>query len=131
MKNLKELSFIVLILAFASCANVSKFPVSTVTPAANIEVHRQQDQNGNNKITITANYLAAAERLHPPKKVYVAWVLFENNGVRNLGQLKIKNAKTAEIRAVIPFKYTEIFITAEDQVDILHPAGVEISRIKF
>lgn len=131
MKNLKKGIVLVLILALSSCANILKFPISTVSPAANIEIRRQQDQNGNNAIKITANNLAAAERLSPPKKFYVAWVLLESNEVRNIGQLNVKNAKKAEIETLTPFKFTEVFITAEDQADILYPTGVEISRIKF
>ena len=131
MKNIKTGICLALILMLSSCANISKFPVSTVSPAANIEVRRQQDQNGNTKLTITAKNLAAAERLTPPKKMYVAWIILESNKVRNIGQLNVENAKKAEIKTLVPFKFTEVFITAEDQADISYPTGVEISRIKF
>jgi len=131
MRNLKKGIFLALILALSSCANISKFPISTISPAADIQVRKQQDKNGNTKIKITANNLAAAERLSPPEKMYVAWVVLESNEIRNIGQLKVKNAKKAEIETLTPFKFTEVFITAENQADISYPAGVEISRIKF
>lgn len=131
MKNIKIGICLVLILALSACGSVSKFPVSAVNPAANIEMRRQQDNNGNTKITITAKNLAAAERLAPPKKMYVAWVVLESSKIRNIGQLNSENAKKAEIKTLVPFKFTEVFITAEDQADISYPTGVEISRIKF
>ena len=131
MKNIKTGICLALILVLSSCANISKFPVSTVSPAANIEVRRQQDQNGNTKLTITAKNLAAAERLTPPKRIYVVGVILESSKVRNIGQLNSENAKKVEIKTLVPFKFTEVFITAEDQADISYPTGVEISRIKF
>jgi hypothetical protein len=131
MKNIKTGICLVLVLALSACANISKFPVSSVSPAANIEMRRQQDNNGNTEITITAKNLAVAERLTPPKKVYVAWVILESSKVRNIGQLSAENAKKAEIKTLIPFKFSEVFITAEDQAGISYPKGVEISRVKF
>jgi hypothetical protein len=131
MKNIKTGIYLVLILALSACAGVSKFPVSTVNPAANIEMRRQLDNNGNTKITITAKNLASAERLTPPKKMYVVWVILESSKVRNIGQLNSENAKKIEIKTLVPFKFTEVFITAEDQADISYPTGVEISRIKY
>jgi hypothetical protein len=35
------------------------------------------------------------------------------------------------MKTLVPFKFTEVFITAEDQADISYPTGVEISRINF
>lgn len=131
MKNIKTGICLALVLVLSACANISKFPVSSVSPAANIEMRRQQDNNGNTEITIAAKNLAGAERLSPPKKVYVAWVILESSKVRNIGQLNSENAKKAEMKTLIPFKFTEVFITAEDQADISYPKGVEISRIKF
>ena len=131
MKNIKTGIYLALILALSACGSVSKFPVSSVNPAANIEMRRQQDSNGNTKITITAKNMAAAERLTPPKKMYVVWVVLESSKVRNIGQLNSENAKKAEMKTLVPFKFTEVFITAEDQADISYPTGVEISRINF
>ena len=131
MKKLNVLTFFALILLFTSCSTVSKFPVSSVTPAANIVVYRHHDSNGNNTLDIKAKNLASTDRLLPPKQTYVVWVVLENHSAKNIGQLKIKNAKEAEIKTLTAFKYTEIFITAEDQADALYPGNVEISRIKF
>lgn len=131
MKNLYPIAFFTLILLIASCTNATKFPVSSVTPAATIQVSRNHDSNGNNTLTIKAKNLAATNRLTPPKQTYVVWIVLENNTVENIGQLKIINAKEAELKALTAFEYTEIFITAEDQADALYPGSLEITRLKF
>ncbi len=58
-------------------------------------------------------------------------IVSETDGVRNIGKLKIKNAETAGIETLTPFKFSEVFITAEDQADVTYPGGIEITRIKF
>lgn len=131
MKNLKTITLLAILFLIASCANISKFPVSSVIPAADIQVQRQHDKNGNSKITIKAKNMAGVERLTPPRTAYVAWIVSEKDGVRNIGQLKNKNAGMAELETLVPFNFTEVFITAEDVVDASYPNGVEISRIRF
>jgi PBP1b-binding outer membrane lipoprotein LpoB len=130
MKTLKTLSILALVLIISSCANTAKFPISNVTPAADIVATMNHDKNGNNKITITAKNLAAVERLDPPKSAYVVWIVTEKDGVRNIGKLLNKNAHTTGLETLTPFKFSEVFITAEDQADASYPTGIEISRIK-
>jgi len=131
MKKLYQVGFLTLILLIASCTTDSKFPISSVTPAATIKVTRGHDSNDNNTLTIKAKNLAATNRLTPPKQTYVVWIVLENKTVRNIGQLKIINAKKAELKTLTASKYTEIFITAEDQADALYPGSLEITRLKF
>lgn len=121
----------VIIFLVSSCATTSKFPVSDITPAATINASRQQDKNGNYKISVVANNLSSADRLNPPKKVYVVWITTEQNGTKNLGQLKNKNAQKASLETVTSFDPQQIFITAEDEGNISYAAGPEISRVSF
>lgn len=131
MKNLKIIALFIAILFMASCANRAKFPVSNVAPSADITATKKVDKNGNTKISITAKNLAAADRLNPPQKVYVAWIAMDEGGVRNLGQMIHKNANTVSIETLSPQKFSEVFITAEQDGNISYPEGVEISRVKF
>jgi hypothetical protein len=131
MKTLKTLTILSLAIIITSCANTAKFPVSSVTPAADIVATMKQDNNGNYKIYITAKNLAAVERLNPPKSAYVVWIVTEKDGVRNIGKLSNKNAETTSLETLTPFKFTEVFITAEEQLDASYPIGIEISRTKF
>jgi hypothetical protein len=131
MKTLKLFAFAVLIVIISSCASTARFPISAITPAADIIVAKTNDRNGNTAIKITAKNLAAVERIEPPKATYVVWIVTEYDGIRNVGMLKSRNSKTAELITVTPFKFTEIFITAEDQSDLSYPSGIEISRVRY
>jgi hypothetical protein len=131
MKTSRIILLGVLSIFLVSCASAIKFPVSAVTPAADIKVSKKQDKNNNYRITVTAKNLAAPERLNPPKSVYVVWILTETQSIRNIGQLLNKNVKTASLQTITPFQCTDIFITAEDGSDILYPAGIEITRIQL
>jgi len=118
----------VLLFLVASCTSTTKFPVSDVTPAAEITVNVKQDKSNNSVISVTANHLASAERLSPPKNIYVVWITTSDNGVKNIGQLISKNDKTATLETLTSFNPVEVFITAEDEGDVSYPSGIEISR---
>lgn len=131
MKTIKDLIFVGLIVLLSSCASTSKFPVSDITPAANITAKMKQDKNNNNVIEVTANHLAEASRLNPPRNNYSVWIISDNGMVKNVGQLINKNAEKASLTTTTPFDVREIFITAEDSGNLSYPAGIEISRTTF
>jgi hypothetical protein len=126
MKN--TILSIAMVILMISCATITEFPTSVVTPAATITVKKNKDKNDNFIITITATNLASADRLDPPKKVYVAWITTKDNGVKNIGILNNKNAKKSTLETLSSFNPIEIFITAEDEGNITFPEGIEISR---
>lgn len=82
-------------------------------------------------VTITANNLAAADRLNPAKKIYVIWAVSDAGVTRNVGHFTQKNAEKATYKASFPYKPVEIFITAEDEEGNCTPQGVEITRVKL
>ena len=125
---MKSILLSVLILVMASCATVVKFPVSSVAPAADIKAKIKNDKQNNYVIEVTANYLASAERLSPPKKMYIVWIVTKENGVSNIGQMKNDNAQIAKVKTLTSFEPKEIFITAEDEGTVTFPSGTEISR---
>ena len=131
MKSLINLLLVTVLVFLTSCATTAKFPVSSVTPAAEITAKKKQDKNNNYVIEVTAKNLASADRVDPTKKNYNVWIVTENNGTKNAGMLVNKNAKTATLKTSTPFDVKEIFITAEDQGDYSYPVGVEISRTTF
>lgn len=119
-----------LFLFATSCATTGKFPVSEVIPAAEIDLKVKEDKNENFKININAKHIASPERLNPPANYYVVWV-DTYDGYKNVGQLKSKNAKKAELQTLSPFQFHEILITAETNGDASYPEGVIISRTTF
>jgi hypothetical protein len=129
MNEMKKIILsVLLVFLMTSCATIAKFPVSNVSPAAEITAKIKKDKQNNYEITIIANYLASAERLSPPKNTYVIWVVTKQSGITNSGQLKNENAKKNTLKTLTSFEPLEIFITAEDEGTVTYPTGVEISR---
>ena len=125
------LSALTLSLLSISCANTAKFPVSTVTPAAEISATKTQDRNNNYIIEVSTKNMASADRLTPAMNNYSVWLVTEKDGTKNIGQLDNKNSRNGSLKATTPFNGTEIFITAEAKGDNTYPSGVEIARTSF
>lgn len=130
MKRFNLLLASLLALLITSCATTGKFPVSEVIPAADIDLKVKEDRNENYKISINAKHIASPDRLNPPASYYVVWV-DTYDGYKNVGQLRSKNAKRAELQTLSPFEFNEILITAETNGDASYPEGVIISRTTF
>lgn len=120
-----------LLMLFASCSETVKFPVSEVTPAADITLKVKKESEPNYLITIEANNLAAAERLPNPNSIYVIWAVSEKGIVRNVGHFTQENAKKSKYKASFPYQPVEVFITAESEEGNCMPQGIEISRVKL
>jgi len=126
---MRSIIILTAMLFLSSCASTEKFPVSTVAPAADITAVKKLDKDNNYAIEVTAKNLASVDRIAPLKKTYVVWIVTKNEGVKNIGQLSVKNAKTSTLKSLTPFDFNEVFITAEEQGDITYPSGTEVSRV--
>ena len=125
----KILLSVITVFLMTSCVTVAKFPVSDVAPAANIVAKIKKDKQNNFEIAIITNYLSSAERLSPPKKIYVIWIKTKENGLSNAGQLKIENGQKNTLKTLTSFEPLEILITAENEGNVTFPSGIEISRV--
>jgi hypothetical protein len=124
-------SVIAIAMLALGCANSAKFPVSTITPAAEISATKSKDRNNNYVIEVSTKNMASADRLSPSMNNYSVWLVTDNDGTKNLGQLDNKNGKNASLKATTPFNGKEIYITAEPKGDNTYPSGIEISRGTF
>lgn len=120
-----------LLIMTSSCSATYEFPVSKVTPAADITAEIKKQQDPNYLVTLEAKNLAAPERLEKPKKNYVIWVKSKKGTVRNVGHFNQENAVKSTYKASFPYQPVEIFITAEDEEGGCLPDGVEISRLNL
>jgi hypothetical protein len=127
MKKIIVLTFLIL----ASCASNVKFPISNVTPGAEITLKSSKDDNGNSKLALKARYLTSPDRLSPSKKFYLVWLQTKENGLHNLGKLETDASSKGSFETITPYEPDEIFITAEDDASIKYPTGQEISRAKL
>lgn len=123
------------VVSVSSCATQMNFVTSTVVPAAEGSIKVDKDDNGNYDLRLNVKRLAEPKRLQPAKSLYVVWMTTDKDGVKNLGQLKsvtgfFTDAQTASLRTVTPFKPKQIFVTAEDEVNVSNPGSQVVLTTK-
>src|SRR3982750_3145893 len=88
----KSFSFFILFVVFGmlitSCSRRFRFESSPVVPGAEGLVKVKKDHNKNYSITVKTVRLTEAEKLDPPRSLYVVWMQTEFNGTKNIGQFK-------------------------------------------
>lgn len=131
MKTVSYLLTLIVVLSLTACGTTAKFPVSSVAPASDIKAVKKTDSNKNITLEITAKNLASPDRMSPPGNVYSVWIVTNEYGIKNVGQLMIDNAKKSSFKTLTPFDFNEVFITVENQGDLKFPTGVEISRTRI
>jgi hypothetical protein len=117
---------IIFMFIITSCTKKISFLTSSVVPAARGTIKVKTDSNNNQVISLEVFNLAEPERLTPPKKFYMVWMVTDQNVTKNLGQIKTSSgtfSKTlkASFETVTTFKPMKIFITAEDDSNVQSP----------
>jgi hypothetical protein len=120
------LLFLGLILPLQSCSKRVKFENSPVVPAARGDVKISKNSNKNYEIKIKFDNLAEVDRLDPPKKTYVIWMVTDQQSTKNIGQIKsgssvMSSKLKADFETSTPFKPVKIFVTAEDDGNVEYP----------
>jgi hypothetical protein len=129
----KVLLIIATVLALQACNNKSSFLTSTVVPAAEGTVKIKSDKNNNYVIDLEVIRLAEPGRLNPPKDIYIVWMETDQNGVKNIGQLKTSSGFMSKmlkssLETVTPYKPRRIIITAEDDAHLQYPGSQVVLR---
>jgi len=135
MKPIKKifppiLFFSIALVSLSSCARKMNFAVSQLQPAAEGKVKLKKDDNNNTSINVSIANLAPAERLTPPRSLYVVWMVTNDNQTKNIGQLKsstgfLSKKLKASLSTVTPLAPSRFFITAEDDGSTQYP-GVPV-----
>lgn len=120
--SFRILSFIFAAILISACSKKVVFPTSTVLPAADAVVKIDKDDSNNYDINLEVENMAKPDRLDPPRKTYVVWMVSEKNGTINMGNLKINNKLKGSLEAVTPYKPICFFITAEEKQDVATPS---------
>lgn len=121
---------VVAIATFSACKTTKgAFLNSSVVPAARGMVKVSPDSNNNYAIKVWVDYLAAPNRLMPPKNAYVIWLISENNAAKNIGQVNITKTLRANFKTVSSFPPTKIMITAENDPLTTSPSNSDIILI--
>jgi hypothetical protein len=121
------LASLLLLIGCTSCSKKVTFLNSAVVPAARGEVSVKTDRNNNYVINLELTYLAEPERLSPPKKTYVVWLVSDKSDIPlNLGQVVGTSHLNIKFSAVSSSKPKRIFITAEDEASTQTPSSVVV-----
>jgi hypothetical protein len=117
---------VAMIFSLNSYASKPKFLPSSVVPSSEGYVKVKKDKNNNYAIEINIYNLPEANRLDPPKKNYIVWMVTEDDLTKNMGQINTSKgalSKTSKsyFKTVSPSKPTKIFITAEDETLLQDP----------
>lgn len=123
-----SLFFLLLIVgtSLESCTKKTPFLVSSVVPAAEGWVKVEIDNNKNYKIELNVKNLADPQRLTPPRNIYVVWIETEQNGQKNIGQLRpegglFSNSVNSSLKTLTPYMPISVFVTAENNINIEYP----------
>ena len=111
-----------------SCGTTVDFPVSDYLPAADVKAKIKKDENNIFEVTVKADHLAEPERLSPPQKRYIVWVIDVDGDKHKIGELDPDKSKEAELNTMTPFEPVQLFITAEDRKNPDWPSTYIIFR---
>ena len=119
----------------SSCSKKMSFSTSAIVPAAEGSVKIKKDKNDNYAVDLTVHHLSDPDRLVEPKNLYVVWANTNENGVRNMGQLKsghglFSKALSGSLKTVTTFEPVNFFITAEKDAGIPYPEGQVVLTTK-
>lgn len=110
----KILTYLFAAVLVSSCSRKIVFPVSEIVPAAEAEVHIEQNESDNYDVALEVQNLARPERLTPSGTNYTTWMVTRRNGIINIGNLKVKKNGNAVLKTTTAYEPIRIFITAED-----------------
>ncbi len=90
------------------------FQASPLQPAADAMVKVRIDQNQNTLVQLELEHVAPAEKLWPPKSVYVVWAEDTKGEIFQLGQLRVNEKREASFNGTTALERFRLVITAED-----------------
>ncbi len=110
-----------------ACTPKMSFVTSTVVPAANGTINVKKDNNSSYTLAVDVRNLAEPENLTPSKNTYMVRMKQSDNSVNKLGQLSPSGKDlSATLNATAVAKPDDVIITAEDNAELLYPAGQTI-----
>jgi hypothetical protein len=117
-------------LLLAAVASAKKYPLTAdkSVPAAQGQVDVGRDKNGNTKVELEVEHLAAPENLTPPRSAYVVWFQERGGEASNQGSLKPGKNLKGSFKSVTQMKSFDVIITAESDAGVKTPSGSEVMR---
>lgn len=129
-KQITVLMTIPLLLLTLSCAaNQRALTTSNQVPAARGQVKLEKGENGNTRVRLVVEHLAAPNAVRPDATTYVVWI--QPNGAEqpsNAGVLSVNADARGELETLTPASAFDVFITAEPTGMSQAPTGEPLMR---
>lgn len=118
------------LMVMTSVASAKKYPLTAdkSVPGARGEVDVGRDKNGNTKIEMEVEHLAAPESLTPPRSAYVVWFQERGSEPLNQGALKPNKNLKANFKSITPLKSFDVIVSAESDPNAKSLTGSEVLR---
>ncbi len=107
------------------------FQASPLQPAADAMVEVRIDRNQNTLVELKLKHVAQAEKLWPPKSVYVVWAEDTEGGIFQLGQLRVNKRREASFNGTTALERFRLVITAEDEPRPQEPSQPHMLATEF
>jgi hypothetical protein len=113
-RNRGWILLLALVFALTAWAREDRLVSTGIAPAAEGKVITGTDRNGNTDIEVQVKHLAAADKLTPPKQMYLVWIQARGKDPELLGVLRVNENLEGSLKAATPYKTFDILLTAED-----------------
>lgn len=121
-QTIVRLGLLVAVLGGAGCAKRIRFDPLPLARAGKATARLELTYDRNNTLQIELSNVPEPSILNDKYTRYVLWVASpDRQSVVNVGQLRVDEAKKAEIRTLTPFRNFVLFITAEPRGDVMTP----------
>ena len=121
-QTIVRLGLLVAVLGGAGCAKRIRFDPLPLARAGKATARLELTYDRNNTLQIELSNVPEPSILNDRYTRYVLWVASpDRQSVVNVGQLRVDEAKKAEIRTLTPFRNFVLFITAEPRGDVMTP----------
>ncbi len=99
-------------------------------PAAHGVVQVKKDKDdGNLKLDVKVQNLAAPASLTPPESIYVVWIEPQNGQARKIGAFHVGSDLKGEVKATTTAKDFTVDISAEKSEAVQQPTGLQVLHV--
>jgi len=121
-QTIVRFGLLVAVLGGAGCAKRIRFDPLPLARAGKATARLELTYDRNNTLQIELSNVPEPSILNDRYTRYVLWVASpDRQSVVNAGQLRVDEAKKAEIRTLTPLRNFVLFITAEPRGDVMTP----------
>ena len=125
-------------LALGGCGHMGRGSEQTWTmntaesvPAAIGTVKVAEEKDGNTKVKVEVEHLAAPADVKAAASTYVVWLKPDSGTAQNVGALTVDKDRKGKLETKTAFKDFQVFVTAEEDANVTHPSQTTVMATKI